>query len=153
MSWRGPQQLQIPRQCGGGLKASRCLELLWVTRISRQRSWFKVWQAAWLLLVHCATARANYVARVVEQGLPNFFCRRHDSGLWQCLCAILHTRSRRRCGWRRRSFNAIGFGRSWVAIRVQSEPASSLGWLGRCSARHPQSSSRGGSPVGDSTGR
>ena len=46
-------------------------------------------QAAWLLLVHCAAARANYVARVVEPGSAEPFCQRHDAGLWQCLCAIL----------------------------------------------------------------
>ena len=45
-------------------------------------------QAAWLFLVHCAAARANYVARVVEPGSAEPFCRRHDAGLWQCLCTI-----------------------------------------------------------------
>ena len=39
-------------------------------------------QAAWLLLVHCAAARANYVARVVEPGSAELFCRRHDQ--FQC---------------------------------------------------------------------
>ena len=38
-------------------------------------------QAAWLLLVHCAAARANCVARVVEPGSAEPFCRRHDAGL------------------------------------------------------------------------
>ena len=51
------------------------------------------------------------------------------------------TTSKRRCGWRR------------VALRVQNEPACLLGRLGRCCARHPQSSSGSGSPVGYSTGR
>ena len=75
-----------------------------------------------------AGARANYVA---------LFCWRHHAGWWQCLCTILPISPD----------VAVGFGRSLVAICcVQRQ-------LDRCSARHPQSSSRGGSPVGDSTGR
>ena len=46
-------------------------------------------QAAWLLLVHCAGARANYIARVVEPGTAEDFCRAHDERLWRCLCAIM----------------------------------------------------------------
>ena len=46
-------------------------------------------QAAWLLVVHCAGARANYIARVVEPGTAEDFCRAHDERLWRCLCAIM----------------------------------------------------------------
>ena len=46
-------------------------------------------QSAWLLLVHCAAARANYTAKVVAPKSAEEFCRRHDEGLWRCLCDIL----------------------------------------------------------------
>ena len=46
-------------------------------------------QASWLLLLHCASARANYLIRVVESGAVAQYASRHDEGLWNCLCAIL----------------------------------------------------------------
>ena len=46
-------------------------------------------QSSWLLLVHCASARANYISRVVEPGAAEDFCRRHDAGLWKCFCACM----------------------------------------------------------------
>ena len=42
-----------------------------------------------LLLLHCASARANYQLRVVRPGLVESFAESHDQGLWRCLCAIL----------------------------------------------------------------
>ena len=49
-------------------------------------------QAAWLLLLHCASARANYLVRVVEPASAREFCDIHDDRMWQCLEAILQTR-------------------------------------------------------------
>ena len=46
-------------------------------------------QASWLLLVHCAAARANYMTRVVEPGATRDFSERNDEALWQCLCQIM----------------------------------------------------------------
>ena len=46
-------------------------------------------QCAWLLLVHCAGARANYLLRVMHPEAVEEFARRHDAGLWQCLCDVL----------------------------------------------------------------
>ena len=46
-------------------------------------------QASWLLLLHCASPRANYLIRVVESGAVAQYASRHDEGLWNCLCAIL----------------------------------------------------------------
>ena len=46
-------------------------------------------QASWLLLVHCAAARANYMTRVVEPGATQEFCDRNDGALWQCLSRIM----------------------------------------------------------------
>ena len=42
-------------------------------------------QAAWLLLLHCASARANYLVRVVEPASAREFCDIHDDRMWQCL--------------------------------------------------------------------
>ena len=46
-------------------------------------------QSAWLLLLHCAAARANFYLRVVRPDLVVQFARTHDASLWQCMCAIL----------------------------------------------------------------
>ena len=46
-------------------------------------------QSSWLLLVHCASARPNYISRVVEPEAAEDFCRRHDAGLWMCFCACM----------------------------------------------------------------
>ena len=46
-------------------------------------------QSAWLLLLHCASARANYLLRVVSPEQVQEFAGNHDTRLWACLCAIL----------------------------------------------------------------
>ena len=43
-------------------------------------------QSAWLLLLHCATARANCILRVVEPQAVAEYARLHDNGTWNCLC-------------------------------------------------------------------
>ena len=46
-------------------------------------------QSAWLILLHCASARANYLFRVVEpQSVA--VARAHDEGVWTCMCALLN---------------------------------------------------------------
>ena len=47
-------------------------------------------QSAWLLLLHCVTAEANYLLRVVEPQAVAEHARLHDNGTWNCLCHILH---------------------------------------------------------------
>ena len=46
-------------------------------------------QSSWLLLLHCAFARANYFLRVVPPVLAEEFARERDRSLWKCLCRIL----------------------------------------------------------------
>ena len=46
-------------------------------------------------LLHCASARANYLVRVVEPASAREFCDIHDDRMWQCLEAILQTH----CPW------------------------------------------------------
>ena len=48
-------------------------------------------QSSWLLLLHCASARANYFLRVVPPVLAEEFAREHDRSLWRCLCRILRS--------------------------------------------------------------
>ena len=46
-------------------------------------------QSAWLLLLHCASARAHYLLRVVRPEQVQEFAGNHDTRLWACLCVIL----------------------------------------------------------------
>ena len=48
-------------------------------------------QAAWLLLVHCAAARATYALRCFDPEAVEGFARRHDQDMMECLSSILHT--------------------------------------------------------------
>ena len=47
-------------------------------------------QSAWVLLLYCASARANYMLRVVRPELVEDFAVGHDLGLWTCLCRLLN---------------------------------------------------------------
>ena len=48
-------------------------------------------QSAWLLLLHCAAARANYQLRSVRPSATEEFARTHAEGVWQCLANLLGT--------------------------------------------------------------
>ena len=43
-------------------------------------------QSAWLILLHCAAARANYLLRVVRPALVKKFEENHDAGVVE-ICA------------------------------------------------------------------
>ena len=45
-------------------------------------------QSAWLLLLFCASMRANYILRVVPPDLSKEYSELHDKRLYQCLCDI-----------------------------------------------------------------
>ena len=47
-------------------------------------------QSSWLLLVHCASARANYLLRTVCPDSVRRFAEAHDRGLWECVCTLLN---------------------------------------------------------------
>ena len=47
-------------------------------------------QSARLILLHCASARANYLLRVVEPQAVAEFARTHDDNIWGCLCHLLN---------------------------------------------------------------
>ena len=46
-------------------------------------------QSAWLLLVHCAQARATNLLRALQPSLSEEFARSHDAGMCGCSCSIL----------------------------------------------------------------
>ena len=46
-------------------------------------------QAAWLLLLFCAAAKANFLLRTVKPELTLDYAAHHDNRCWQCLCRIL----------------------------------------------------------------
>ena len=46
-------------------------------------------QCAWLLLLFCAAARANYLLRVLPPSQSETFATVHDSSVWNCLRQLL----------------------------------------------------------------
>ena len=48
-------------------------------------------QTAWALLLHCASARANCMLRVIRPELVQGYAAGHGRGLWACLCRLLGT--------------------------------------------------------------
>ena len=46
-------------------------------------------QCAWLLLLFCASTRANYLLRAVPPAFSEGFARNHDTRVWECLSALL----------------------------------------------------------------
>ena len=47
-------------------------------------------QVAWLLILFCAGARANFLLRTVQPELTQDFARHHDEQLARCLRRVLH---------------------------------------------------------------
>ena len=47
-------------------------------------------QNAWLLLLHCAAAKATYLTRVLPPQWSAAFATAHDQGLWHCMCRLLN---------------------------------------------------------------
>ena len=46
-------------------------------------------ESAWLLLLHCASPRANYLLRVLPPDQVLRYAQVHDDRLWHCFCALL----------------------------------------------------------------
>ena len=46
-------------------------------------------QSTWLLLLRCASTRANKMLRVVRPEWALDFAQAHDQEVWECLCSIL----------------------------------------------------------------
>ena len=46
-------------------------------------------QCAWLLLLYCGVARANFFLRTTSPDLSLDFATRHDSQIWDCFCSLV----------------------------------------------------------------
>ncbi len=46
-------------------------------------------QVAWLLLLHCASPRPNYLMRVLPPSQTEAFAREHDAAVMQCMGTLL----------------------------------------------------------------
>ena len=99
-------------------------------------------QSAWLLLLHCASARANYQVRVLRPDAVDQFARTHDARVWQCLCNILKIPEDFVCNLHRRvatlplSLGGLGL-RSAVRTSVPAHWASWADVLPMIRDRHP----------------
>ena len=98
-------------------------------------------QSAWLILLHCAAAKANYLLRVVEPQSVAAYARAHDEGIWSCLCALLDISpiqedSVRSCGNLPLVLGGLGL-RSAARISVGAYWASWADCLPMVFARHP----------------
>ena len=99
-------------------------------------------QSAWLLLLHCATARAKYLLRVVEPQAVAEYARLHDNGTWNCLCHILHISPEQGADIRSAANLPLVFGelgvRSASRVCVAAYWASWADCLTMIQARHPE---------------
>ena len=104
-------------------------------------------QAAWLILLHCASARANYLLRVVDPAQVLQYTQMHDQRLWLCLCHLLGT-APDLCDAAARSTATLplvlgGLGvRSAVRTRAAGFWASCADCLPMIEARHPEVAAR-----------
>ena len=100
-------------------------------------------QSAWLLLLHCASTRANYQLRVVRPECVLEFARAHDENMWRGLCTILEvpttacSRNARDVSSLPLSLGGLGL-RSATRTRVSAYWASWADTLPMVQSRHPQ---------------
>ena len=97
----------------------------------------------WALLLHCASARANYFFRVVRPELVRGFAERHDSSLWTCMCEILRVWTQVKVVQRSQLRNVAScVGRCWSQKCGSHKWFSELGELGFCVGHDQATSSR-----------
>ena len=130
--WKGPglpEEKQGMKVSGAPLGRPSFVHAFLVKKIEDQRTLLDRiplladLQASWLLLLHCAAARANYLLRVVEPGAAAQYVSSHE-GLRTCLCAISPD-----LGDERRNNHAFGSGRDWTAQRNAYKDTRILGQL------------------------
>ena len=98
--------------------------------------------SAWLLLLHCAQARANCMLRMIPPEAVKEFARRHDAELFQCVGNILE-QDLSHCGDEVRETARLplilgGLGlRSAERVRVPAYWASWADCLQMIRERHP----------------
>ena len=86
-------------------------------------------QSAWLILLVCASTRANFWLRGVQPESSESYAEAHDARVWECLRQILKVpveaggrRSQRRCRSPKEG---------WTRQRCQCQGRGPLGELGR----------------------
>ena len=100
-------------------------------------------QSAWLLLLHCASARVNYQLRVMRPECVLEFARAHGENMWRVLCTILEVPTTA-CSRNARDLSSLplslgGLGlRSAIRARVSAYWASWADTLPMMQSRHPQ---------------
>ena len=103
-------------------------------------------QSAWLILLHCASARANYLLRVVEPQSVVAYARTHDDVVWTCMCALLNINTTqeediRSCANLPLVLGGVGL-RSATRTSVSAYWASWADCLPMMFARHPEVTSQ-----------
>ena len=98
-------------------------------------------QSSWLLLVHCASARANYLLRTVCPDSVRGFAEAHDRGLWECVCTLLNIPIHQDQSTRDTATLPLSLGGLGLRSAVRTSPsafwASWADCLPMISARHP----------------
>ena len=105
-------------------------------------------QSAWLLLLHCASARANFQLRAVRPSAVENFARTHD-GVYHKCCRSTQPSATPQCE-RHQHCHCL-----WVGL-AQCTPHKGRGILGqlvRLFANDPSPSPNRGSRIGPSIGR
>ena len=99
--WRGagdtdlPDAQQVTKVLGTPLGHPSFVEAHLQKKLTEQRTFLERipevqdLQSAWSLLVHSASARANYLLWVVEPQSVANYAGAHDDCMWRCLCRIL----------------------------------------------------------------
>ena len=94
-------------------------------------------QSVWLLLLHCASARANYQIRAVCPAAVELYAQTHDENIWQCLGRILHIDPAQCSNEVRESATlALSLGGFGPQKRRPNASACFLGKLGRLSSNN-----------------
>ena len=124
--WRHAQQLGDTRMSCWPPRSPPGPTLHVVRRHDILSLWWRILQNAWLLLVCCAAARANFFLRSVSPGHISTVASRHDDQLWSCHCALFgsHPRECHALPWISAVWTPSGAARSrhaahWASWAVQ----------------------------------
>ena len=111
-------------------------------------------QCAWLLLLHCASARANYLLRVVRPVWVQSFACAHDQNMWKCLRAILRIPVGS-CEEQARSTATLPLSLGGLGLRSAQRTCVAAHWgqLGRCTSNDSGATPHSGGPDRAPSGR
>ena len=83
-------------------------------------------QSVWLMLLFCASTRANYFLRVVHPSASESFAQHHDTSMWQCFSSLLGQLPHRPT-WEVRSL-PLRIGQKWIGQNCFWPKLAKLGW-------------------------